>query len=120
MFSSKISTLILLLDEQRLILLPSWFEFFKEPEINSFLGTSLQGKPPAIHSQSLVSDVSEGLNIDSSKARFPEGVVVFLDRGGCLRVDLEEGLDTRIHVMFSEDSSSIWFRVLGCGFRGLV
>ena len=36
-----------------------------------FLIIYLHGKPPAIHSQSLMSDVSDGINIDSSPARYP-------------------------------------------------
>ena len=67
--SSKISTLILLLGAQRLRVLPSWFGVFTESEINRSLAASLHGKPHAIHSQSIISEITEGINIDSSEAR---------------------------------------------------
>ena len=39
-------------------------------EMKRSLIISLHGKPPAIHSQSLMSDVSDGMNMDSSPAKY--------------------------------------------------
>ena len=65
--SSKISTLKLSLGSQKLWVFSSWLEGFSESEINCSLDTSLHGKPPAIHSQSLVSEISEGIYIEPSE-----------------------------------------------------
>ena len=50
-------------------MLLSCFEAFRESEIIRSLTTSLHGKLRAIHSQSPISEVSEGITIDSSEAR---------------------------------------------------
>ena len=67
--SSKISTLMVSLGSQKLRVFSSWLEVFSDLEINCSLATSLHGKPPAIHSQSLVSEISEEIYIESSEAK---------------------------------------------------
>ena len=55
------------LDESRVGILESGSLILSEIERSLII--SLQGKPPAIHSQSIRSDVSDGINIDSSQAK---------------------------------------------------
>ena len=74
MVSSKILTLMLLFVSQGLKVLSSGFRLLNESEIIRSLATSLHGKPPAIlgkppASQSLISEISEVIIIDSSEAR---------------------------------------------------
>ena len=67
-----------------------WLQLF---EIMHSLIMSLQGKPPAVQSQSLMSDISDGVIIDSSPARWPAYDVVSLFRVGLLVTGFEDGFD---------------------------
>ena len=85
-------------------------------EMKRFLITSLHGKPPAIHSQSLMSDVSDGMNMDSSPAKYP----VFEDKALFrFRFDLLSlvGCFIPLDLVVTGVRHSVCRPVLGPGFR---
>ena len=75
--------------------------------------TSLQGKRPAIHSQSLMSDVSDRMNIDSSPAKYPALEVEALFRVGLFLVALSDCLDTLVLVLLSDVADAVCCLVVG-------
>ena len=71
--SSKTSDFMSLLVTLELGPIPFGIWVVRESEIKRSLATSQQGKRPAIHPHSLVSEISEGISMDSSEARYPGG-----------------------------------------------
>ena len=76
----------------------------------------LHGKPPAIHSQSLMSDVSDGMNMDSSPARYQVLKVETLFRVRFGLLDLV-GWFIPLDLVVTGVGSSICRLVLGPSFR---
>ena len=81
-----------------------------------FLIISLHGKHPAIHSQSLMSDVSDGMNMDSSPAKYPVFEVEALFR---FRFDLLNlvGCFVPLDLVVTGVKDSVCRPVLVSGFR---
>ena len=85
----------------------------KLSEMRRSLITSLQGKPPAIHSQSLLSDLSDGMNIDLLHAKYPALEIVALFRVDLILVTLLEWFDTLVLVLLSDVADFVSCLVFG-------
>ena len=85
-------------------------------KMKRFLIISLHGKPPAIHSQSLISDVSDGMNMDSSPAKYPVFEVEALFRFSFDLLSLV-GCFIPLDLVVTGVRDSVCRLVLGPGFR---